>query len=538
MHTTAPSSPSDTLLRRTQALILAALGATALLLVYAGWLWDHDAHQGAALSAVSREVMNVRGEIMRLDEVLTNAARMAAVTGDLEWERRYSLNERALESALKRARELAPNAYVGGWVAIVEAANTQLVVMERRAFELISQGQREQAAAIFESSAYAQQKERYAGGMGSMSAALEREVARWEKQMIERTHQNLFYMAVGGILVVGFWSAVVVVLRRWRRHVMASLRAREAAEAYLRTHRDQLEQAVTERTQALSTVNARLVEEIDQRIKMETVLRVERDRAEEASRAKTEFLAHMSHELRTPLNAIIGFSEAMNHELLGPLGQPRYKEYIAGITESGSHLLGLIGDILDVARIESEAMSLQEAVVDVGTELESARRLFTQKIEMKKIAFAVQGLEAPIALWADGQRLRQVFVNLLSNAVKFAPVSGAITVRARRTLEGLVLTISDTGPGIPAGQIEAAFSPFARTTQATVAAGTGAGLGLPIAKALVEAHGGSLSIESRAGEGTTIRIVLPQTRLDQAEAALAETQNEIEMPPLKARAAG
>jgi signal transduction histidine kinase len=527
------SSAKDSLLRRTQALIIGALAATLGLLAYGAWVWDRDSHAGVELYAVSREVMSTRGEIMRLDEVLTNAARMAAQTGDPAWERRYTLSEQALDSALKRARELAPNAYVGGWVGVVDAANAQLVVMERREFALLQEGKREQALALFESAPYAQQKERYASGMGAMSAALEREVARWERDMIERTHQQLFTFAIGAVGLVLVWGVVVVAIGRWRRHVLLTFDARDTTEAELRNHRDALEAAIADRTQALSSVNARLVEEIDQRIKMETVLRVERDRAEEASRAKTEFLANMSHELRTPLNAIIGFSEAMGHELLGPLGHPRYKEYVGGITESGSHLLGIIGDILDIARIESETVTLNETAVDIREEIDAARRLLAQKIEHKAIRFDDQALAADLHVWGDAVRLRQVFVNILSNAVKFTPEKGLIQVRSRITAEGLVLAVTDSGIGIAPSRIESLLSPFVRATPSHDSIGAGAGLGLPIAKALMQAHDGELTIESRPSEGTTIRLVLPKRRLDLAAAASAER-----LEPLTIRAAG
>lgn len=517
------SSSQDSLLRRTQALVAAALVVTVGLLAYVAWLWHRDAHHGVALYAVSREVMSIRGEILRLDEVLTNATRMAAATGAPEWRNRYELNEKALESALARVRELAPNAYVGGWVAVVDAANAQLIVMERRALALVAEGNREQARIILDSPAYAQQKERYAAGMGAMASALEREVARWERDLLENTHAQIFNLGIGVVFLAIVWAAVIVAIGRWRRHVLLTFKARNAAETELRDHRDRLEAAVADRTRSLSEVNARLVEEIDQRIKMETVLRVERDRAEEASRAKTEFLANMSHELRTPLNAIIGFSEAMGHELLGPLGHKRYKEYVTGITESGSHLLGLIGDILDVARIEAEAVRLNEGVVDIAQEIEAAKRLHAQKIEHKAIVFDARGVNRELVVWGDAVRLRQVFVNILSNAVKFTPENGWITVRARLTIEGLVIAFTDSGVGIAASQIEAVLSPFVRATESHNAIGAGAGLGLPIAKALMEAHGGTLSIESRPQEGTTIRLVLPKQRVDLAEAARGET---------------
>ncbi|HTI87944.1 MAG TPA: PAS-domain containing protein [Alphaproteobacteria bacterium] len=239
-----------------------------------------------------------------------------------------------------------------------------------------------------------------------------------------------------------------------------------------------------------------------------------KEAAELASRAKTDFLANISHELRTPLNAIIGFSEVMRAQLFGPIGNNRYQEYLGDIHESGSHLLSLINDILDVAKAESGKMELNEEVVDVRESIDASVRLIHERAEQDDVEIAVHVATGLPQLWADQRKVRQVLLNLLSNSIKFTPAGGAITVTAGLDAEGaMMVTVVDTGIGIAPQDIAKALAPFGQVDSSLARKHTGTGLGLPLCRALVEAHGGTFRLESEVGRGTTVTITFPPERL-------------------------
>jgi signal transduction histidine kinase len=235
---------------------------------------------------------------------------------------------------------------------------------------------------------------------------------------------------------------------------------------------------------------------------------------EEASRMKSEFLANMSHELRTPLNAIIGFSEVMRDELFGPVENRRYKDYLRDIHESGSHLLCLINDILDVAKAEAGKIELIEEALDIGRIVESCTRLVQERAHQAKIRLAVDVPPDLPLLWADQRKIRQIILNILSNSVKFTPEGGRITIAATAPVDsGMILAVSDTGIGIAAQDIAKALSPFGQVDSSLSRKHDGTGLGLPLSKALAEAHGGTLAIESEVGRGTRVTVAFPASRL-------------------------
>ncbi len=246
-------------------------------------------------------------------------------------------------------------------------------------------------------------------------------------------------------------------------------------------------------------------------------------KAEAANHAKSAFLANMSHELRTPLNAIIGFSEMIADEKLGPVGAPRYAEYAGDICNSGRHLLGIINEILDISKIEAGKVQLSEENVDLSEVIGSCVTLVSDLAAERGIAIRYDPTESLPEVRGDKVKLRQIVLNLLSNAIKFTPGGGAVTVRAGGDAQqGLEVAISDSGIGMTAAQIDIALTPFGQVDSELSRKFDGVGLGLPLTKAMVELHGGSLEVTSEVGVGTTVTIHLPPDRIDADTPSLSE----------------
>ncbi len=253
-----------------------------------------------------------------------------------------------------------------------------------------------------------------------------------------------------------------------------------------------------------------ITEQYRQQRRIEAALR----QAEEASRAKSQFLANMSHELRTPLNAIIGFSEIIRDQMFGSVGIPRYVDYARDINASGTHLLALIGDILDMSRIEAGYYALDEKAVDLSAIIESALTMVRPQAERGGIALRNLSPDTLPQLRADERVVKQVLINLLGNAVKFTPSGGTIDVVYRQLPDGSPsLTVVDTGSGIPPERLEQIFEPFQLAKAEVARQHGGTGLGLSISKRLMELHGGTLSISSTVGAGTQAQITFPHWRL-------------------------
>lgn len=234
----------------------------------------------------------------------------------------------------------------------------------------------------------------------------------------------------------------------------------------------------------------------------------EKNRALEANQAKSDFLANMSHELRTPLNAIIGFSETMELGLFGPLGSDRYNEYVRDIRGSGDYLLGVINDILDMSKIEAGRFSLDTEELDLCPLIKETVRVIALQAEAKNIEVKTS-ISNSLSFKADRRAMKQIAINLLSNAVKFTGDGGRISVRARKTSSALVLTIEDTGCGIPRKALRNLGRPFEQVQNQFSKNHTGSGLGLAISKSLAELHGGALKVRSTEGVGTIISVRIP-----------------------------
>mgnify|MGYP002628918480 FL=1 len=255
-----------------------------------------------------------------------------------------------------------------------------------------------------------------------------------------------------------------------------------------------------------------IVVDITERKRAEQELVSANLKLEHANQAKSEFLSRMSHELRTPLNAIIGFSETMKTEILGPIQNDRYKEYVSDIHFSGSHLLTLINDVLDVAKIEQGEFRLSDDVVEVAEIVGATVRLMEPMAERGEVRL-LSDIEPGLPnIRADRRSVRQMLFNLLSNSVKFTEPGGEVATRAFMNQNGeLVIQVTDTGIGIPPEILGRITDPFVQAK--TAKQHQGSGLGLAIVKALVELHGGSMTIESELGKGTTVTGVFPRSRV-------------------------
>ena len=250
-----------------------------------------------------------------------------------------------------------------------------------------------------------------------------------------------------------------------------------------------------------------------------------RRRAEEANLAKSRFLATMSHELRTPLNAILGFSEVMKKELLGPVNNATYRDYIGDIHASGQHLLNLINEILDLSRIEAGRHELYEEPVNLVHLVEECRHLVELRARNKGITISEQYERDMPRLWADDRAVRQIALNLLSNAIKFTPTGGEITIKVGWTSGGgQYLSIRDNGPGIPPEEIPIVLSSFGQGSLAIKSAEQGAGLGLPIVQALARMHDGTFELKSKLREGTEAIACFPLSRVMEALPPIREEE--------------
>ena len=264
---------------------------------------------------------------------------------------------------------------------------------------------------------------------------------------------------------------------------------------------------------------------------------IARQRAEDANVAKSRFLATMSHELRTPLNAILGFSEVMKDQIMGPIDNPTYREYVTNIHQSGSHLLKLINEILDLSRIEAGRYELHEEAIRLSEIVEDCEQLLKLRADSKNLQIVRDFQDRLPHLWVDQRAVRQICLNLLSNAIKFTPPGGQVTLSILAdTGGGQVLTVSDTGPGIPASEIPKVLQAFGQGSLAHETAEGGTGLGLPIVKKLAELHDGTFELKSGLRKGTRAIVSFPSARTMQTLPPLQPLGSERHKPKEPVRA--
>jgi len=234
--------------------------------------------------------------------------------------------------------------------------------------------------------------------------------------------------------------------------------------------------------------------------------------ANKANHSKSEFLANMSHELRTPLNAIIGFSDIMDRETFGPLGNKHYATYVKDIATSGYHLLSIINDILDLAKAEANKLTLEEREIDLVQVASESIRMCEPKALQSGIKIALKSCADQVIARADGKLILQILLNLVSNAVKFSHDGRLVEVSLSVSDRSVLMRVRDEGIGIPAPDVERVLRPFEQVENSLTRQHSGTGLGLPYAVKLAELHGGTLWIESQVNIGTTVTVALPRDR--------------------------
>ncbi|MDJ0715256.1 MAG: ATP-binding protein [Prochloraceae cyanobacterium] len=484
-------------------LITAAVILSLMLVGCVGWnVWRMYSNFTKVVTT-EFQLQSLTGEIVHLDEVLTMSARMAAATGNLDWEKRYRKFEPQLDKAIKKAIDLAPETYANLPIE-TDKANLKLVEMENESFDLVRQGKQQEALELLFSQKYELQKEIYATEINQTIDQLETRI----KSNIEEYRQSLFWSSLLSLLILPIlllgWVAILkllncYVIQRNRAEITLKAAKLELEEINLT-----LEDKVKKRTAQLQEINRKLEDKVKERTAQ---LRAAKEKAESANKAKDRFIANISHELRTPLNSILGYTKILQRDRNL---NPESENNLRIVRQSGTHLLTLINDILDFSKTSVGKMQLNINELHLESFLDGIVGIIGMWVGDKGLRLNCEYNNLPTAIEADSTRLRQVLINLLSNAIKFTD-RGEVTFKVSSLSSSkssggklqhlLRFEVIDTGVGISNEALEKIFQPFEQVGDVKSRA-DGTGLGLSISKQLVELMGGKLEILSELGQGT------------------------------------
>jgi signal transduction histidine kinase len=479
------------------------------------------------------------GQIIHLDEVLTMSARMAAVTGEPEWEARYRSFEPVLDGAIAEATRLSPEAS-RTFAEQTKQANVKLVEIEHRALDLVREGRLADAHALLFSGEYEGQKWVYQSGVNELLAELKRRLAADQAALQRRMLAIIAVMALGFLCFVAVWSVVLRVTRKWQALLLENTQHLALQTDVLNTLNRTLDERVKERTAALELEIAqryRLEEERERhRAALEQTNRelVQRERVAQSlledlrvakaqieqqattlqnantklrglAALKDEFVAKVSHELRTPLTSI---KEGLSLILDGALGKTTadQQDFLKTMDGDLDRLTDLINNMLDISKIEAGRMRLTRTRVEVRSLVDSLLRTYQTLLGHRTVR--LDGGPVP-PIFADANRMLQVLTNLFSNAVKFTADTGTITFRIDRRDGMVAVSVRDNGPGVSPEDLPKLFQKFSQVGSPAAGHPRGTGLGLVVCKELTELHGGSIQVESKVGEGTAFTLLLP-----------------------------
>ncbi len=456
------------------------LALALTLLLTGGLAWNAFSSTGQLKELQQRglRVEQLRGAIMHLDEVLRASVRLAAVTGEARWERRYRVYQPQLSNAIFEVRSLTSDAPGARILEEVANANGSLLMMEQRAFEYVREQRLAEARAILFTPRYMRHHDRYAQAVAALDVSLGASISRSVGATTRRVKIVVAVCALALPLVCLCWWIALSAMHRWRSVLVANQTRLAEQSARLAQANSDLDRKVAEHAHA-------------------------QELAEHANRAKGEFLANMSHEIRTPMNGVLG----MTGLLLDTSLDPEQRELAQTAHSSARALLTVVNDILDVSRIEAGRLSLQSVRFDLPATLREVARLLQFSAEAKGLRLALEvDPRVPAALRGDPDRLRQVLMNLAGNAIKFTE-RGGVEVRLQiieesRESVAIRCEVKDTGIGIPAAQLALLFQPFMQVDTSNARKYGGTGLGLSIAKRLVELMGGTVGVESTEGAGS------------------------------------